>query len=299
MQDLERKVAVVTGAASGIGLAMARRFAQEGMKVALADVEAPALEAAAQDLRQHGYEVTAILTDVSKAEAVRQLARTVLEAYGRVHVLCNNAGVSGPMDRAIWEATEKDWHWTFDVNFWGIVRGVSTFLPIMLQQGDGGHIVNTASTTGLTMAANLYGVSKHAVVGFSEAIYAQLKQAGGRVGVSVLCPGFVNTSLFEGRQSREALRDAESGPESPPGIRCWARASLALAIDPAHVAEMVVDAIRRDQFYVLTDSDWDGLIRERFNNILGRRNPAATPGRPSEASWPWPRSRRPRRDGPN
>jgi NAD(P)-dependent dehydrogenase (short-subunit alcohol dehydrogenase family) len=275
MRDFAGKVAVVTGAASGMGRAFAERFAAEGMKVVLADIEAPALEAAAAEMRAVGRDVTSVVTDVSKAESVQALAQRALDAYGRVHLVCNNAGVDGYLG-TIWEATPRDWKWTFGVNFWGVVHGVSTFLPLLLTQEDEGYIVNTASATAIVPGSNIYSVTKHAVLAYSEAIYAQLKQRNARVGISCLCPGTVNTRLFYGGRNRPAeLRNPGETEHSEPGAeaRVMLRDVLARSIAPSRVAEILVDAIRAERFYVLTDHDWDERSRLRSEAILSGGNP--------------------------
>jgi NAD(P)-dependent dehydrogenase (short-subunit alcohol dehydrogenase family) len=277
MREFAGKVAVVTGAASGMGRAFAERFAREGMKVVLADIEESALDAAVQELRRHEYEVIGVLTDTSSAESVRNLAREALAAHGKVHVLCNNAGVEGYLEGPIWEATPQDWQWTFGVNVWGVVHGVQTFLPIMLAQDEEGHIVNTASATGLVLASNMYGVTKHAVVALSEVLYTQLKQMDAKVSVSVLCPGVVNTRIFEGRRNRpETLRNEADPQRESVGTEARGRLTelARTAMPPADVAEVVIEAIRAGQFYVLTDHEWDERIRTRVGAILQRGNPA-------------------------
>jgi len=163
MHEFQGKVAVVTGAASGMGRAFAERFAREGMQVVLADIEQGALDEAVADLSGVGYEVLGVRTDVMRLEDVEALARRTLDAYGAVHVVCNNAGVEGYLDGALWEASPKDWEWTVGVNFWGVVNGVRAFLPLMLAQDQEGHMVNTASATGLVRASNMYAITKHAV----------------------------------------------------------------------------------------------------------------------------------------
>jgi NAD(P)-dependent dehydrogenase (short-subunit alcohol dehydrogenase family) len=269
-------VAVVTGAASGMGRAFAERFAAEGMRVVLADVEAPALDQAVAELRDAGHEALGVQTDVSRLAAVQQLAQRTLEAYGRVHLVCNNAGVDGYLDGPIWEATDQDWQWTFGVNLWGVVHGVRTFLPLMLDQNDEGYLVNTASTTGLVQANNMYGVTKHAVVALSEVIYSQLKQRGARVGISVLCPGVVNTRLFQAARNRPVeLRNERptSGAAAGEELRARMIERMAAAMPPAHVADILVEAIRNEQFYVLTDHEWDARIEARHATIMRRGNP--------------------------
>ncbi|MGH2585949.1 MAG: SDR family NAD(P)-dependent oxidoreductase, partial [Dehalococcoidia bacterium] len=276
MQKFAGKVAVVTGAASGMGRAFAERFAREGMKVVLADIEAPALDVAVQELRRHEYDVIGVRTDTSSAESVRNLAREALATYGTVHLLCNNAGVEGYLEGPIWEATPQDWQWTFGVNFWGVVHGVQTFLPIMLSQNEEGHIVNTASATGLVLASNMYGITKHAVVALSEVLYAQLSQINAKVGVSVLCPGVVNTRIFEGQRNRpETLRNEADPQHEATGAEARGRLTelARMAMPPADVTEIVLEAIKAGRFYVLTDHEWDERIRTRVDAILQRGNP--------------------------
>src|SRR5437870_3195787 len=201
MRDFAGKVAVVTGGASGIGLGLATRFAQEGMKVVLADVEAPALEAAVSGLREQEFEVLGVPTDVSSSEAVEELARRTLEAYGKVHIVCNNAGVSTGFGR-IWEASLKDWQWALSVNLWGVIHGVHTFVPLMLAQDEEGHVVNTASVAGLLPSNRVYSVTKHAVVALSEALYHSLRQMDAKVHASVLCPGLIETRIMYSYRNR-------------------------------------------------------------------------------------------------
>jgi NAD(P)-dependent dehydrogenase (short-subunit alcohol dehydrogenase family) len=281
MRDFAGKVAVVTGAASGMGRAFAERFAAEGMKVVLSDIEAPALDAAVAEMRDAGHDVMGVVTDVSKLESVEALAQRALDAYGKVHVVCNNAGVDGYLG-TIWEATPRDWQWTFGVNFWGVVNGVSTFLPLLLAQDEEAHVVNTASATAIVPGSNIYSVTKHAVLSYSEAIYAQLKQQGAQVGISCLCPGTVNTRLFYGRRNLpDELRNEGETDATEPGAqtRVILRDLLARSIPPTDVAEILVDAVRNDRFYVLTDHDWDERSRLREEAILARGNPPQQPPR--------------------
>jgi NAD(P)-dependent dehydrogenase (short-subunit alcohol dehydrogenase family) len=276
MREFAGRVAVVTGAASGMGRAFAERFAAEGMRVVLADVEAAALDRAVAELRSAGRDVMGVPCDVSRREAVEGLARAALEAYGAIHLAINNAGVEGYLDGTLWEATERDWRWTMGVNFWGVVHGVQTFLPIMLASGEEGHLVNTVSMTAVVRATNMYGVAKHAVLAMTETIYAQLREREARVGVSALCPGMIATRLFQGSRNRppELLNERE-----PPGaaqgreIRERMHARLQAGMPPSEVAEALVQGIREQRLYILTDREWDDRIKVRTEDILLGRNP--------------------------
>ena len=202
MRELEGKVAVVTGAASGIGLGLATRFAEEGMKVVLADIEAPALEAAVSTLRRAERDVIGVRTDVSSYESVEALAAKAVETYGKVHVLCNNAGVGG--GNLLWLTTDQDWRWIMGVNLWGVINGIRAFVPGMIAHGEEGHIVNTASLAGITTPTvdAIYAATKHAVVAISEALYFQLHVTGTKLSASVLCPGFVQTNIVDSARNR-------------------------------------------------------------------------------------------------
>jgi NAD(P)-dependent dehydrogenase (short-subunit alcohol dehydrogenase family) len=284
MDNFAGKVAVVTGAASGIGLALSQRFAAEGMKVVLADVETTALDLAVTRVRASGADAIGVLTDVSNAEAVDALARRTLDAFGKVHIVCNNAGViggaAGPGGN-MWQATLKDWQWMVGVNFWGVVNGVRTFVPILLEQDEPAHIVNTGSIAGLRFANAVYGITKHAVVAVSESLYLQLKQQGANIGVTVLCPDSVNTRIFEGDRNRPAeLRNEVEPPAEAMGIRplAWMQEN---GMDPALVADKVLQAIRDEKLYVLTHPGNEELVRERMPTIIEGRNsaPSAPPRR--------------------
>jgi NAD(P)-dependent dehydrogenase (short-subunit alcohol dehydrogenase family) len=277
VRDFSGKVAVVTGAASGIGLGLATRFAEEGMRVVLADVEQAPLEAAVTSLRARRFEVIGVPTDVSDAESVTRLAAETLSAFGTVHVLCNNAGIGGGFGK-IWEASLKDWQWALGVNLWGVIHGVQTFVPIMLEHGQDGHVVNTASIAGLVPGSRVYSVTKHAVVALSEALYHNLRQSDAKIGVSVLCPGLIDTRIMFGFRNRPA--QLHNTPGELASARELERAerignlSQELGMPPAAVAGKVVDGIRSDQFYILTHDHFDPIIRERMEDILQRRMPA-------------------------
>lgn len=297
MQQFEGRVAVVTGAASGMGLAFAERFAREGMKVVLADVEEPALEAAVQRLRQAEHDVIGVRADVSSAESVEALARAALDQYGKVHVVCNNAGVAGDLDflgnrnRPLWEYSLRDWEWTFGVNVWGVVHGIRTFLPIMLEQGEAGHIVNTASMAGLLSGptAGIYGTTKHAVVRITEALYFQLGQMDSKVKASVLCPGIIHTRIFSsGRNRPDPLWDANARPDAAEYERRLAAgdAYFEHGLPPEEVAEQVLQAIRDEQFYILTRDVPLDRVQTRMENIVAMRNPEIAPPAPLNAPPP-------------
>jgi NAD(P)-dependent dehydrogenase (short-subunit alcohol dehydrogenase family) len=279
VKEFKEKVAVVTGAASGIGRGLAERFGEEGMKVVLADIEEEALRQAEAEMREKGVDVLAVVTNVAKPEEVEKLAQQTLNAFGKVHVVCNNAGVvggSGGFGRT-WESTLKDWEWVMGVNLWGVINGVRTFLPIMLEQGEEGHIVNTASVAGLIGGSGIYGVTKQGVVALSESLFSELRMAQARVSVSVLCPGWVDTRLIDADRNRpQELTDPVAGPMDPQSaaVTEMIRNFLKTGTTPASVAGQVVEAIRNEQLYILTHPDMDDIIRTRFDDILARRNPA-------------------------
>ncbi|MET9084736.1 SDR family NAD(P)-dependent oxidoreductase [Streptomyces sp. NPDC004237] len=280
------QVAVVTGAASGLGLAMARRFAAEGLKVVLADVEAAALEKAADGLRAEGADVHARVVDVGVREQVLELAESAYDTYGAVHVLCNNAGVGSGAEGRMWEHEPNDWKWAFEVNVWGVFHGVQAFLPRMIKSGQSGHVVNTSSGDGGIAplpTASVYAVTKAAVVTLTESLYAHLKAEHARVGASVLFPGphMLRTGLWESHRNRPE-RWAKERPRRTPyrSLDQWEAAMRAageeVAFPPVEeVAEFVVAGIRADRFWLLPDSAHsDAQIRARAASMLDRTNPS-------------------------
>src|SRR4051812_45866109 len=281
MREFAGKVAVVTGAASGIGLGMATRFAEEGMKVVMADVEEPVLNASVTKLRQQEYDVLGVVTDVSSGASVEALRDKAIEAYGKVHIVCNNAGVGGRGAASeIWGATEKDWQWALGVNLWGVINGVKTFVPLMLEQGEEGHIVNTASVAGVVPGTRVYSVTKHGVVALTEALFYDLEQAGAKLHCSVLCPGVINTNIMYSNRNRpETLSDDPSSGDLTPEGKARADRIKHLAetqgMQPEQLADMVFNAIRDEQFWILTHDDYDNNIRNRMEGILNRTNPVA------------------------
>ena len=199
MREFEGKIAVVTGAASGMGRAFAERFARAGMHVVLADIEEEALKTAVRELEQEEHRVIGVVTNTMSRDSVQALARRAIDEFGKVHIVCNNAGVTSRGDagaagrRGVWEIPQSDWDWLLGVNFWGVLYGLQVFIPHMLEHGEEGHIVNTASLAGLIPGGGAYGVTKHGVLALSEGLYRDLKARDARIGASVLCPGFVNT----------------------------------------------------------------------------------------------------------
>jgi len=281
MRDVACKAAVFTGAASGIGRGMAESFVAAGMKVVLSDVEEKALMQTIEALRDANADVHGVVTDVSKADQVRALAEESLKTFGAVHVLCNNAGI-GIRSTSTWDATLDDWQWILGVNLMGVIYGVRTFIPIMLEQGGESHIVNTASMAGLVSGGDnaLYGVTKFGVVALSEHLYLELEQAGARTKVSVLCPGFVNTNIMDSERNRPA--DLQNASPSPTGPRFdaayeWVLEQLEKGLSPRHVGDQVLSAILEERFYILTHPDWNYLIEHRLKTILNGQNPSFIP----------------------
>ncbi len=278
MKDFQNKVAVVTGAASGIGRALAGKSAQEGMKVVLADVEERALKQAEEELKAGGAQVLAVRTDVSQAADVERLAKLAFATYGAVHLLFNNAGVAA--GTTVWESSLADWQWVLGVNLWGVIYGIHSFVPRMLAQDSEGHIVNTASAAGLVSSSGMgvYKVSKHGVVTLSETLALELAARGAKLKASVLCPEWVNTRILDAERNRpQALQNAPQEQHMSPQMaamvevaRQWVQAGL----PPAQVAEMVFDAIRQEKFYILTHPQHTKQgVQLRMEDILQERMP--------------------------
>lgn len=280
MQNLNGKVAVVTGGASGIGHAMATRFAAEGMKLVLVDIEAGPLAEAAKAFESEGVEVLTQQIDVSDPAKMDALAAKTLERFGSVHVVCNNAGVGsgGPM----WELTTEDWEFCLRPNLWGVIHGVRVFTKHMIAQ-DEGHIVNTASMAGLVSVPGMgpYNVTKHGVVTLSETLFHELAALGSKVGVSVLCPGHVNTRIWESDRNRPEELAATGNDLSSDEMRETVegfRALTAASLDPARVADQVLDAILDGTFYIHTHENHRAAVTARMQGILDGKRPAMPEG---------------------
>lgn len=267
MDDLAGRTAVVTGAASGIGLGLARRFAAEGMNVVMADIDEPALVREAELLVRGGNRVLAVGTDVSNASEVERLAAEAKAGFGDVDILCNNAGVGSPGDP--WSGPLTYWQWTIGVNLMGVIHGVRTFLPGMRARGEG-HIVNTASMAGLLPHPLLaYTATKYAVVGLSESLAAMEASLGTGVGVSLLCPGFVKTNILNSERAWPSRLGTP--PSAPPGsdvaLEMIRETMESRGMDPADVASLVMEGVRRRSFWILTQPDYLDLIRARGDGI--------------------------------
>jgi NAD(P)-dependent dehydrogenase (short-subunit alcohol dehydrogenase family) len=276
MRELAGKTAFVTGGASGIGLALGRAFAEAGMKVMLADIETEALADAVKSLHNVGPEVRGISCDVTDPVSVEDAAKASYQAFGNVHVVCNNAGVAG--SGGIDNISLDSWRWVLDVNLMGVLHGIRSFLPHLRAHGEGGHIVNTASMAGMDsgLGFSAYVASKFAVVGMSEGLATQLKPLG--IGVSVLCPGYVRTRIGESGRNRPQRYGPALAPDpaSPAGALVAEIAErLKAGLDPSQVAAQVLSAIRADEFYVFTHPEMRGEVDQRFADIQAAMDRAA------------------------
>ncbi len=285
MRELRGRVAVVTGGAGGIGAAMGERFAREGMRVVLADVEPGALAAAADRLRDQGLDVAGMACDVADYASVERLRDRVLEEYGGVQLLCNNAGIGAGAEGAMWEHELNDWRWAFNVNVYGVIHGINAFVPGMVASASEGHVVNTSSGNGGVSPLRgtpQYAVTKAAVVTLTECLYAQLQDAGSRVGASVLFPGpnMLRTGIFSSWRVRPPELAKVRPRQSPyPTIEDIEAQMAAAGIDvrytePSEVADQVVRGIQDDRFWIMAPSaSIDTQIRARADSMLERANP--------------------------
>ncbi|MGZ6141924.1 MAG: SDR family oxidoreductase [Myxococcales bacterium] len=276
MRDFAGKVAVITGAGSGFGREFARIGAREGMKLLLADVQQDALDAAVEEARGAGARAVGVRVDVSDAAQVEELAARTFAELGAAHLLFNNAGVAGGGGFA-WEASLEDWHWVLGVNLMGAVHGVRSFVPRMIAQDCECHVVNTASAAGLVSAPlmSVYNASKHAVVTLSETLFHDLRMAGSKVGVSVLCPAFVPTNISQSERNRPAALTRSAAP-TPSQIAARERSEKAVAsgrLSAAEVARMTFEAVREDRFYVVTHRKILASVELRLQDLVAQRNP--------------------------
>ncbi len=292
MQDFHGRVAVVTGAASGIGRGLAQRFAEEGMRVLLADVEADALDVAVEELRAAGHEVRGEQVDVSSQDSVAALAEAAFAAWGGVHVVCNNAGVAAVNDWGslhpeggvpMWELTLDDWRWTYGVNFWGVLHGIRAFAPLLIEQGEPAHIVNTGSVQSFQGNTSLvaYSSTKFAVGRITEALQMQLRELGSPVRAHLLCPGGVATRSYLAERNRPpALQNPDPAAGDPERAAAFERAreetgeSMGRNMPPSGVAAAVIEGLRAERFYIFSHgTDFDARIRARMERIIARKEP--------------------------
>jgi len=274
MRDLRGKVAVITGGASGIGLAMAERFGQEGVKLVIADIQDDALERAVAKLKAKGFETIGVRTDVTKYADVEALAQATLNAFGKVHIVVNNAGVSitGPT----WKMSLDDWRWVLGVNFWGVVHGVKAFTQILIDQGEPGHIVNTASLASYVGIGehSPYCASKAACLSISQSIYSELIAANTQIGVSVVCPGMVATDIHRSWRNRPADHQPWSDREwNDQSFRASSDVFQGAGIKPEHIAEATLAAILENRFYVFRSESSEAYLETLLTPILKAENP--------------------------
>ena len=280
MRDFSGKTAVVTGAASGMGLAFAERFASEGMNVVMADIETEALNAAVVRLEQQERNVIGVEVNTMQRETLERVRDEAIERYGKIHVLCNNAGVTSRRDGGlgsgagavpVWEVPDSTWDWVMGVNFWGVLYGLQVFVPSMLEHGEEGHIVNTASVAGLIPGASAYSVSKHGVLTLTEGLWHHLRHANAKISASVLCPGFVNTQINEAERNRPSEFGASI--EANEQQRAASQTFLGGGMNPSDVADLVWQAMVDDQLYILPHDGWRDVIQGRVESVLEGTQP--------------------------
>jgi NAD(P)-dependent dehydrogenase (short-subunit alcohol dehydrogenase family) len=278
MQDLSGKTAFVTGGASGIGLALGHAFAEAGMQVMLADIEEAALTAAVDQFKGSGHDVRGVLCDVTDPASVDQAAQTAIEAFGPIHVVCNNAGVAG--GGGIDDISLEEWRWVLDVNLMGVLHGVKTFLPHMRAHGQGGHFVNTASLAGMQseIGFSAYSASKFAVVTMSEGLAKQVAPLG--IGVSVLCPHFVKTGISDSQRNRPdgAAQSAPAPDSAAAQLSKYIKFLVQNGTDPADVAIQTLEAIRANELYIFTHPQASFEVENRFAAIQAAMDKAAARG---------------------
>ncbi len=277
MKELAGRTAWITGAASGIGLALAHRLAEQKMQLVLVDIEAGPLGEAEQQLRATGASVLAIRADVGSAAEMAAAAARAQEAFGVVQLICSNAGVSGGTG-PMWTIGEADWRWSFDVNLWGVVHAIRLLLPPLVASGQEGHVVNTASIAGLQVTPFMgpYTAAKHAVVALSESLAKELALVKANVGVSVVCPGFVKTRIAQSERNRPEAPQGEADPVKQK-FDTLLRQLVESGITAEQVADEIVRAIREPKFYVLTHKEMMPAVEHRMRQILGEQQPGIDP----------------------
>ena len=272
MKEFDGKTAIVTGAASGIGLGLAEKFAKERMQVVMADVEEEALNKAVEKLKKHQYRVMGISADVLIQESMKELFDKSIEAYGNIHILCNNAGIGANSgNKAIWEINKTDWDWSLGVNFYGVLHGLQIFVPHMIDHGEEGHIVTTVSLAGLLPGAGTYGVSKHAALALTQGLNIDLIARDSKINSSVLCPGFVNTNIMNSERNRpEHLVSSNQIDTNEQQMEVF-NFLLKNGKEPSEIADIVFEGIKDNIFYILTHPAWDESLRNHFEEILSRK----------------------------
>ena len=272
MKEFVGKSAVITGAASGIGYALAEKFAEEKMNVVLADIEQEALDAAVNKISDFGVEAIGIQLDVMDKQAVTHLAEESIKAFGDIHVLCNNAGVASTVVAdGIWDLDDSDWEWVLGVNFYGTLYGIQSFVPHMINHKEEGHIINTISLAGILPGEAIYGVSKHAALALSESLWQGLNKKKSKIGASVLCPGFVATNIIESDRNRPDHLAAKNKANFV--LKKLAATVLKRGKEPNEIAAATLQAIQDNQFYILPHTNYDDMIKERYSRILARTEP--------------------------
>ena len=272
MKEFVGKSAVITGAASGIGYALAEKFAEEKMNVVLADIEQEALDAAVNKISDFGVEAIGIQLDVMDKQAVNHLAEESIKAFGNIHVLCNNAGVASTVVAdGIWDLDDSDWEWVLGVNFYGTLYGIQSFVPHMINHKEEGHIINTISLAGILPGEAIYGVSKHAALALSESLWQGLKKKKSKIGASVLCPGFVATNIIESDRNRPNHLAAKNKANFL--LKKLVATVLKRGKEPNEIANVTLQAIQDNQFYILPHTNYDDMIKERYSRILARTEP--------------------------
>jgi len=276
MEEFKDKIAIVTGAASGIGRAIAEKFSQEGMKVVISDIEKEALSQTEEELKQKGFDIITVLADVSKIEDVKNLAQKTIDQFGVVHILINNAGVgfAGKMTTTVWESPLSEWQWILGVNLWGIINAIHIFIPIMLKQDIECYIINNCSVAGIISpqpGAGIYSTTKHAAIALTESLQSDLSRFNSKIKVLALCPGFINTGITnsERNQPEELKDDQTTNPKLEQTIKYYKKI-IADGISPEEVAKELFESLTSKKFYISTDSHQlvKGFVKNRMDGIL-------------------------------